>query len=95
MARAPPPRSARCAVHRHVHDRAERGAVAGRPAGGAGASRLSDAPVTGSRPRAEDGTLTVMVGGESADVARARPLLEAMGELIVHVGPRGHGAMTR
>jgi len=54
-----------------------------------------DAPVTGSRPKAEDGTLTVMVGGESDDFERARPAFEAMGELIVHVGPQGHGSMVK
>jgi 3-hydroxyisobutyrate dehydrogenase-like beta-hydroxyacid dehydrogenase len=56
---------------------------------------LVDAPVTGSAPRAQDGTLTIMAGGETADVERARPLLAAMGELIVHVGPRGHGEMVK
>jgi 3-hydroxyisobutyrate dehydrogenase-like beta-hydroxyacid dehydrogenase len=50
-----------------------------------------DAPVTGSSPWAESGTLTIMAGGEDADVARAMPLLEAMGETIVHVGALGHG----
>ena len=54
-----------------------------------------DAPVTGSRPRAEDGTLTIMVGGEEAHFERARPLFEAMGKLVVHIGPSGHGAMTK
>jgi len=54
-----------------------------------------DAPVTGSSPKAEAGTLTIMVGGEPADVERARPLLEAMGELIVHVGPLGQGEMVK
>ncbi len=54
-----------------------------------------DAPVTGSRPRAEDGTLTIMAGGGEADFERARPLFEAMGKLVVHVGPSGHGAMTK
>ena len=53
--------------------------------------RMLDAPVTGSSPRAEDGSLTIMVGGEAEDFARARPLLEAMGELIVHVGELGQG----
>ena len=52
---------------------------------------MLDAPVTGSSPRAEDGTLTIMVGGEAEDYARALPLLEAMGELIVHVGDLGQG----
>jgi 3-hydroxyisobutyrate dehydrogenase-like beta-hydroxyacid dehydrogenase len=54
-----------------------------------------DAPVSGSKPRAEDGTLTIMAGGAPDDFARAKPLLEAMGELIVHCGPSGHGAMVK
>ncbi len=53
--------------------------------------RFVDAPVTGSSPAAQDGTLTIMVGGADADVAAAMPLLEAMGRTIVHVGPVGHG----
>jgi 3-hydroxyisobutyrate dehydrogenase-like beta-hydroxyacid dehydrogenase len=54
-----------------------------------------DAPVTGSKPKAEDGTLTIMVGGEAADFGRARPLFEAMGKLVLHVGPQGHGSMVK
>jgi 3-hydroxyisobutyrate dehydrogenase-like beta-hydroxyacid dehydrogenase len=54
-----------------------------------------DAPVTGSKPRAEDGTLTIMAGGEPADFERAKPLFEAMGKLVVHAGPSGHGAMVK
>src|SRR5439155_14934386 len=54
-----------------------------------------DAPVTGSKPRAEDGTLTIMAGGSPEDFARAEPLFEAMGKLIVHCGPSGHGAMVK
>jgi 3-hydroxyisobutyrate dehydrogenase-like beta-hydroxyacid dehydrogenase len=54
-----------------------------------------DAPVTGSKPRAEDGTLTIMAGGDEAAFERARPLFEAMGELVVHAGPSGHGAMVK
>jgi 3-hydroxyisobutyrate dehydrogenase-like beta-hydroxyacid dehydrogenase len=54
-----------------------------------------DAPVTGSAPRAQDGTLTIMCGGATADVARARPLLEAMGGLVVHVGDLGQGEMAK
>jgi 3-hydroxyisobutyrate dehydrogenase-like beta-hydroxyacid dehydrogenase len=50
-----------------------------------------DAPVTGSSPKAEDGTLTIMAGGDERDFVRARPLFEAMGELVVHVGELGHG----
>jgi 3-hydroxyisobutyrate dehydrogenase-like beta-hydroxyacid dehydrogenase len=54
-----------------------------------------DAPVTGSAPKAADGTLTIMAGGEEADFERARPLLEAMGQLILHVGPLGQGEMVK
>jgi 3-hydroxyisobutyrate dehydrogenase-like beta-hydroxyacid dehydrogenase len=57
--------------------------------------RLIDAPVTGSAPRAQDGTLSIMVGGAAEDFARARPALEAMGELIVHVGDLGQGEMLK
>jgi 3-hydroxyisobutyrate dehydrogenase-like beta-hydroxyacid dehydrogenase len=56
---------------------------------------LLDAPVTGSAPRAEDGTLTIMAGGEPEDFERAQPLLEAMGELVLHVGPLGQGEMLK
>lgn len=57
--------------------------------------RMLDAPVTGSSPRAEDGTLTIMAGGERKDFERAKPLLDAMGKLIVHAGPLGHGQMVK
>jgi 3-hydroxyisobutyrate dehydrogenase-like beta-hydroxyacid dehydrogenase len=56
---------------------------------------MLDAPVTGSSPRAEQGTLTIMVGGSSEDYTRAKPLLEAMGEVIVHVGELGQGEMLK
>jgi 3-hydroxyisobutyrate dehydrogenase-like beta-hydroxyacid dehydrogenase len=54
-----------------------------------------DAPVSGSLPKAEDGTLTIMVGGDPGAVERARPLLDAMGETIVHAGPVGHGQLVK
>ena len=54
-----------------------------------------DAPVTGSSPKAEAGTLTIMCGGSEADVARARPLFEVMGEKIVHVGAAGEGQAVK
>jgi 3-hydroxyisobutyrate dehydrogenase len=50
-----------------------------------------DAPVTGSSPKAEEGTLTIMAGGDEHHFERAQPLFEAMGELIVHAGPVGDG----
>jgi 3-hydroxyisobutyrate dehydrogenase-like beta-hydroxyacid dehydrogenase len=52
---------------------------------------LVDAPVTGSAPRAADATLTIMAGGAAADFERARPLLESIGRLVLHVGPLGQG----
>jgi 3-hydroxyisobutyrate dehydrogenase len=54
-----------------------------------------DAPVTGSSPKAEDGTLTIMAGGTEADFARARPLFDVMGELVVHVGELGQGQTVK
>jgi len=54
-----------------------------------------DAPVTGSRPKAEDGTLTIMAGGPESAFEEARPLFEAMGQLVVHAGPQGHGSMVK
>jgi 3-hydroxyisobutyrate dehydrogenase-like beta-hydroxyacid dehydrogenase len=54
-----------------------------------------DAPVTGSSPRAEDGTLTIMAGGADDDFERATPVFEAMGKLIVHAGPLGHGQIVK
>jgi 3-hydroxyisobutyrate dehydrogenase len=56
---------------------------------------LVDAPVTGSSPRAEDGTLTIMVGGTEAEFERVAPLLDAMGKVIVHAGPLGHGQLVK
>jgi 3-hydroxyisobutyrate dehydrogenase-like beta-hydroxyacid dehydrogenase len=56
---------------------------------------MIDAPVTGSSPRAEAGTLTIMVGGEAEQFDRVRRLLETMGELIVHVGELGQGEMLK
>jgi len=46
-------------------------------------------------PRAEDGTLAIMVGGEGKDVEEARPVLAAMGANIFHVGPVGSGEVAK
>jgi 3-hydroxyisobutyrate dehydrogenase/2-hydroxy-3-oxopropionate reductase len=54
-----------------------------------------DAPVSGSVALAESGQLTLMVGGEEADVARARPVLESYGATIFHLGPLGSGAAMK
>jgi len=56
---------------------------------------MLDAPVTGSAPRAQDGTLTIMVGGESNAFARGKGVLDAMGRTIVHAGPLGDGQMVK
>jgi 3-hydroxyisobutyrate dehydrogenase len=53
---------------------------------------LVDAPVSGGVPRAETGTLSIMVGSDDEDaVARALPALEALGDRIFRVGPLGAG----
>jgi 3-hydroxyisobutyrate dehydrogenase len=54
-----------------------------------------EAPVSGSKPKAEDGTLTIMAGGSREDFERARPLFDVLGERIVHLGPVGHGQMAK
>ena len=54
-----------------------------------------DAPVTGSSPKAQAGTLTIMCGGEARDVARAMPLFEVMGEKVVHAGAAGQGQAVK
>jgi 3-hydroxyisobutyrate dehydrogenase len=53
--------------------------------------RFVDAPVSGGSEGAANGTLSIMVGGDEADVEAARPVLEAMGKTITHVGPVGSG----
>ncbi len=66
-----------------TRDLAERAAQAG--------CALIDAPVSGGVARAETGQLAIMVGGADADVARATPLLEAMGSRLLRTGPIGSG----
>jgi 3-hydroxyisobutyrate dehydrogenase len=52
---------------------------------------FADTPVSGGPPAAASGVLTIMVGGDEAVVARARPVLETFGKRIEHVGPVGAG----
>ena len=54
-----------------------------------------DAPVSGSIAQREEGSLSIMVGGDSATLARARPVLEAFGGRIFHAGPIGAGATVK
>ena len=56
---------------------------------------MIDAPVSGGSEGAQQGTLSIMVGGEAADVARAMPVLTVMGSTITHVGPIGAGQTTK
>ena len=54
-----------------------------------------DAPVSGGSEGAVQATLTIFVGGETADVARAMPVLQAMGKTITHFGPAGSGQAVK
>src|SRR5690606_30196644 len=54
-----------------------------------------DAGVSGGIPGAEAGALGVMIGGAEADVARATPVLQAIGKTLVHLGPVGAGHTTK
>jgi 3-hydroxyisobutyrate dehydrogenase len=54
-----------------------------------------DCPVTGGVEGAKTATLTLMVGGETETLKRARPLLEGMSRRIVHMGPTGAGQATK
>jgi 2-hydroxy-3-oxopropionate reductase len=66
---------------------AERAAAAG--------VRSLDAPVSGGEQGAVEGSLSIMVGGEPADVDAARPVLGALGATVVHVGPAGAGQTVK
>jgi 3-hydroxyisobutyrate dehydrogenase len=52
---------------------------------------LVDAPVSGGVPRATDATLTIMIGGETAAIGRARPVLELLGKRLFEIGALGSG----
>jgi 3-hydroxyisobutyrate dehydrogenase len=56
---------------------------------------MLDAPVSGGSEGAQKGTLSIMVGGEPADAERARPVLDAMGRSVTHMGPIGAGQATK
>jgi len=57
--------------------------------------RSLDAPVSGGEQGAIEGALSIMVGGDSTDVEDARPVFEAVGTTIVHVGPAGSGQLVK
>jgi 3-hydroxyisobutyrate dehydrogenase/2-hydroxy-3-oxopropionate reductase len=56
---------------------------------------ILDAPVSGSVATAEAGRLTIMVGGDAADLERARPVLEAVAARVIHIGELGAGATVK
>ncbi|HYN70450.1 MAG TPA: NAD(P)-dependent oxidoreductase [Candidatus Eisenbacteria bacterium] len=56
---------------------------------------MLDAPVSGGSEGAKKGTLSIFVGGDAADLERARPVLAAMGTTITHVGPVGSGQAAK
>lgn len=58
-------------------------------------ARLVDAPVSGSVPSVAQGTLTVLAGGDAADLELAMPVLEVLARQIFHVGPSGAGAAMK
>jgi 3-hydroxyisobutyrate dehydrogenase len=57
--------------------------------------KMLDAPVSGGSEGAQKATLTIMVGGEAADVDKVMPVFEAMGKTITHVGSIGAGQITK
>jgi 2-hydroxy-3-oxopropionate reductase len=54
-----------------------------------------DCPISGGPGRAEAGELAVMVGGDEQVLARVRPVLDAIGQTVVHIGPLGHGQIAK
>jgi len=56
---------------------------------------MLDAPVSGGSEGAQQGTLSIMVGGEAAVFERVKPVLGAMGKTITHIGPSGAGQTTK
>jgi 4-hydroxybutyrate dehydrogenase/sulfolactaldehyde 3-reductase len=56
---------------------------------------MVDAPVGRQQQHAVEGKLLIMVGGGEGDVARARPILDCMGDTIIHCGPVGSGARMK
>jgi 2-hydroxy-3-oxopropionate reductase len=57
--------------------------------------RVLDAPVSGGQAGAEQAALSIMVGGAEEDFEAAKPVLEAVGKTIVHVGPHGAGQVVK
>ncbi|MGW7536984.1 2-hydroxy-3-oxopropionate reductase [Amycolatopsis sp. NPDC054798] len=64
-------------------------------AGAAKGIRVLDAPVSGGQAGAEQAALSIMVGGDEADFAAAKPVFDTLGKTVVHVGPHGAGQVVK
>jgi 3-hydroxyisobutyrate dehydrogenase-like beta-hydroxyacid dehydrogenase len=64
-------------------------------AAGARQAGFLDAPVSGGQSGAENGSLTIMVGGEPGDFARAEPVISAYARAVTLIGPPGSGQLTK
>jgi 3-hydroxyisobutyrate dehydrogenase-like beta-hydroxyacid dehydrogenase len=58
-------------------------------------ARMLDAPVSGSIPQAESGTLAIMVGGDAGAFAEVEPLLAQLGQAVTRVGTNGQGLLLK
>ncbi|MDX1517864.1 MAG: NAD(P)-dependent oxidoreductase [Woeseiaceae bacterium] len=56
---------------------------------------FADAPVSGGQAGAENGQLTVMLGGDDETVSRIRPVLDAYAKAVTHIGPVGSGQLAK
>jgi 2-hydroxy-3-oxopropionate reductase len=57
--------------------------------------RMLDAPVSGGEAGAIEGVLSIMVGGAAGDFEAAKPVFDAVGKTVVHVGPAGSGQTVK
>jgi 2-hydroxy-3-oxopropionate reductase len=57
--------------------------------------RVLDAPVSGGQAGAEQASLSIMVGGSAEDFEAAKPVFDALGKTVVHVGPHGAGQVVK
>ncbi len=58
-------------------------------------AQMLDAPVSGSIPQAQSGTLAIMVGGDSTAFAAVKPLLHELGQTVTRIGPNGQGLVLK
>jgi 3-hydroxyisobutyrate dehydrogenase-like beta-hydroxyacid dehydrogenase len=58
-------------------------------------AQMVDAPVSGSIPQVQSGTLAIMVGGTPQAFATVEPLLRLLGQTVTHVGTNGHGLLLK